>query len=112
MAGRTCGSSYLAAAFGRVAARVRGGKTITECLEEEGEFDPLLVQMTHIGETSGDLSASLHQLAKYYDEEVPRTVKWFLAFMEPAMLVGAGVIVAFILLATMLPIFNLYDSLS
>lgn len=111
VAGRTCGNAHMAASFGRVSQRVRSGRTITESLEKEGEFDPLLIQMTHIGETSGDLSSSWRQLADYYDEEVPRTVKWFLALMEPAMLIGAALIVSFILLATLMPIFSLYDKL-
>ncbi|HPF14396.1 MAG TPA: type II secretion system F family protein, partial [Planctomycetota bacterium] len=88
------------------------GQTITESLEKEGQFDPLLLQMAHIGETSGDLASSFHNLAGYYDEEVPRTVKWFLALMEPTILVVAGAVVAFILLATLLPIFSLYDNLT
>ncbi len=111
VSGRTCGNSYMAARFQDVAKNVRSGKTITTSLEKAGDFDPLLLQMAHIGETSGDLSASFQQLAKYYDDEVPRTVKWFLALMEPAILVMAGAVVAFILLATLLPIFSLYDNL-
>ena len=111
VSGRTCGNSHMAACFERVGQRVRSGKTITESLEAESDFDPLLVQMAHIGETSGDLSSSFTQLADYYDQEVPRTVKWFLALMEPAMLVGAAVVVSFILLATLMPIFSLYDKL-
>ena len=112
VAGGTCGNAYLASCFARVEKRVRSGRTITESLEKEGHFDPLLIQMTHIGETSGDLASSLTQLADYYDDEVPRTVKWFLALMEPVILVMAGGLVAFILLATLLPIFSLYDNLN
>jgi type II secretory pathway component PulF len=96
--------------FVEVGRKVLRGRSITECLEEMDHADPLLIQMTHIGETSGDLSGSLGKLAEYYNEEVPRAVKWFLALLEPTILVVAGGVVAFILLATMLPIFSIYDS--
>ncbi|HPF15629.1 MAG TPA: type II secretion system F family protein, partial [Planctomycetota bacterium] len=52
VAGRTCGNAHLAACFARVGNGVRSGQTITESLEKEGQFDPLLLQMAHIGETS------------------------------------------------------------
>ncbi|MDF1837679.1 MAG: type II secretion system F family protein [Planctomycetota bacterium] len=110
VAGNTCGNAHMEHGFLQVAKEVRRGRTITECLEEIGGMDPLLIQMTHIGESSGDLSGSLGQLAEYYNAEVPRAVKWFLALLEPTILFVAGGIVAFILLATMLPILSIYDS--
>jgi general secretion pathway protein F len=110
VAGSTCGNAHMEHGFQKVGHHVRQGKTITESLEELGGIDPLLIQMTHIGETSGDLSGCFAKLADYYNEEVPRAVKWFLALLEPAILFVAGAVVAFILLATMLPILSIYDS--
>ena len=110
VAGNTCGNAHMEHGFMQVAQKVRRGRTITESLEELPGMDPLLIQMTHIGETSGDLSGCLAKLAEYYNEEVPRAVKWFLVLLEPAILFVAGGVVAFILLATMLPILSIYDS--
>lgn len=112
IAGSTCGNEYMGSRFQVVAERVRSGETITECLEDEPMMDPLLIQMTHIGETAGDLAGTLAKLSEYYDEEVPRTVKWFLALLEPAILICSGLLVAYILLAALLPVFSLYESLS
>ncbi len=112
VAGSTCGNEYLASRFQAVSERVRTGSTITESLELESVMDPLLIQMTHIGETAGDLAGSLERLSDYYDEEVPRTVKWFLSLLEPTILIVAGILVAFILLAALLPVFSLYESLA
>ena len=56
-------------------------------------------------------SCKIRSLTAYYDQEVPRVVKWFLALAEPAILIVAGGVVAFILLAALLPIFSLYENI-
>ncbi len=111
VAGSTCGNASMGAAFERVCERVRRGQTITQALEHEPGMDPMLVQMVAVGEKSGELDHCLERLAAYYDEEVPRIVRRFLALLEPTLLVGAGVIVGFILLAALAPIFKLYETL-
>lgn len=108
---KTCGNAAMEQAFGRVAAGVRRGQTIAQGLEREAHVDPLLVQMVAVGESTGELDRALERLVEYYDEEIPRTVKRFLAILEPALLLCAGAVVAFILLAAILPIFSLYGSL-
>ena len=111
VAGSTCGNAAMVAAFERAAESVRKGLTITAALEKERECDPLLVQMVGVGEKSGDLDGCLERLVAYYDEEVPRSVKRMLALLEPALILFAGVLVGFILLAAMLPVFDLYENL-
>lgn len=112
IAGSTCGNASLGAAFERVCERVRRGQTITQGLEHEPGMDPMLVQMVAVGEKSGELDRCLERpSATYYDEEVPRIVRRFLALLEPTLLVGSGVIVGFILLAALAPIFKLYETL-
>ncbi len=100
-----------ASAFGRVTKNVHAGLMISESLEREPIMDPLLLQMVAVGEQSGDLGGCLDKLAAYYDQEVPRTVKWFLSLLEPLMLICAGAVVAFIIVAALMPIFSLYDNL-
>lgn len=111
VAGSTCGNAYMANAFSRVSANVHSGLMISESLEREPIMDPLLLQMVAVGEQSGDLGGCLDKLAAYYDQEVPRTVKWFLSLLEPLMLICAGGVVAFIIVAALMPIFSLYDNL-
>jgi type II secretory pathway component PulF len=107
----TCGNAAMARAFGRVAEAVRRGGTLSDALAAEPLADSLLVQMIDVGERTGRLDECLEKLVSHYDEEIPRRVKRFLALLEPTILLGAGVVVAFILLATLLPIFDLYDSM-
>src|SRR5690606_29653935 len=111
VAGDTCGNQALRSSFGRTAEGVRRGLTITESLEREPLADPLLVQLVSVGEQSGDLGSSLSRLVEYYDEEVPRLVKRFLGFLEPTILIVSALVVGYILLAALLPIFHLYENL-
>ncbi len=111
VAGSTCGNAALAAAFERTSERVRRGQTITQALESEPQMDPMLVQMVAVGEKTGELARCFARLAKYYDDDIPRAVKRFLALLEPCMLLGAGIVVGLILLAALAPIFKLYESI-
>ncbi len=111
VSGQTCGNAALAAGFARVNESVRRGLTITQGLEREDRIDPLLIQLVSVGERTGDLEGCLGKLVEYYDEEIPRAVKRFLSFLEPAMLLVAGAVVAFILMAAIMPIFSLYETL-
>jgi general secretion pathway protein F len=111
VAAETCGNAALTEAFKRSIERVRRGGSISDALSEEPLVDPLLVQMVGVGERAGALEHTLDKLSGYYDEEVPRAVKKFLALLEPLLLLGAGGIVAFILMAAMLPLFELYENI-
>jgi len=107
----SCGNPVFKQAFERTIERVRRGQSITDGLSEEPLMDPLLVQMVHVGEKAGALDLTLAKLAAYYDEEVPRTVKRFLSLLEPLLLIGSGILVSFILMAAVLPIFQLYENI-
>jgi type II secretory pathway component PulF len=111
VAGETCGNAAMHAAFLRATDGVSAGLPISEALAREPLCDSLLVQMISVGESSGRLGETLEHISAHYDQDVPRSVKRMLAVFEPAVLVGAGVLVAFILLAALLPIFDMYDRL-
>lgn len=105
------GNAAMEAGFERVSERVRLGEKLSDALSVEPLTDPLLIQMIGVGERSGRLDGCLARLSSYYDEEVPRAVKRFLSLLEPGLLVFAGVVVTIILLAALLPIFQLYETL-
>jgi len=106
-----CGNKAYQASFEEVRERVAKGDRLSEALEKQVPMDPLLVQMASVGEDTGELDVCLSQLSGYYDKEVPRMVQWFLAILEPAILVCAGGAVAFILLAAILPMLSLYENM-
>jgi type II secretory pathway component PulF len=111
LATEACGNPFYRAAFRRATERVRRGATLAEALEQEPCMDPFLLQLVAIGETSGDLSTTLGHLVQSYEAEIPRTVKWALSLVEPAILVFGGGLVLYVLLAALLPIVTLYENL-
>lgn len=111
VSGKACGNRAMELSFERAAAHVRRGATLSEAFDRERGMDPLLRQMVAVGEKSGELDGCLDRLVRYYDDEIPRSVKRFLSVLEPTLLVFAACIVAFILLAALMPIFELYEKM-
>ncbi len=111
IASESCGNAALEAAFARATTRIRKGSSISAAFEQEPLLDPLLCQMIHVGEQAGALDMALAKVAEYYDDEIPRAVKKFLSLLEPCILLGAGGVVAFILMAAVMPLFQLYENI-
>jgi MSHA biogenesis protein MshG len=63
--------------------------------------------MVSLGEKSGKLDQMLTEVAQFYDREVDYTIRNITAALEPLLLLAMGVMVAFIALSVLLPIFNL-----
>lgn len=111
VSGDACGNAYYRSVFAQARKRVSGGESLSVALEASGEVDPMLLQLVRVGESTGSLDKCLARLSDSYDEEVPRLVKWFLALLEPAILVVAGAVVGFIMLAAILPMLSLYQTM-
>jgi len=105
------GNAFMRSRFGLVLERVRGGATIHEAMDDTGGLDPYLVQLIGVGEASGSLGDCLEYIADSYNAEVPRVVKWTLGLIEPMVLIVGGIVVALLLLAAILPIFKIYETL-
>jgi len=111
LASESSGNAVMQGTFTRVIERVRQGQSLTAAFEKEPGMDPMLVQMIAVGEQSGDLGQALEQVADYYNKEVPRLVKWFMSLLEPAILVSAALVVAYVLLAALLPVLDMYEKM-
>lgn len=90
---------------------VQRGEQLGDTLERSGIFQPLVISMIRSGERTGGLATSLTMVNRFYDREVPQTVKRFLALLEPAMIVVAGIIVGFIVASALLPIYRIAQAL-
>jgi type IV pilus assembly protein PilC len=87
------------------------GASLGEILEEKQLFPHMLTQMIKIGEESGTLDTILEKTAEFYDGEVETTIARLNTMLEPAIIVVLGGIVAFIVIAIILPIFELYNTI-
>jgi general secretion pathway protein F len=86
---------------------IREGHSVADPLKKSGLFPPLLVHMIAVGEKSGELEQMLSRAADAYDGEVEASVSALSSIMEPVLVIFMGGVVLFIVLAILLPIFDL-----
>lgn len=87
--------------------RVREGAAIYLALKQTSYFPPMSIHMIASGEASGQLENMLERVAIHQEEDVVRLIEVTLALFEPAVILLMGAIVLFIVLAVLLPIFQL-----
>jgi len=93
------------------ADRVREGEHISVALEQTGYFSPIVLQLIEIGESSGKLGDMLERSAKAEEDEFAGITAIFIGLFEPAMILVMGLVVLAIVLAILLPIFDMNDLL-
>lgn len=89
------------------ASRVREGSGISRALEQSGQFPPMLLHLVASGENSGKLEQMLDRAAVNQEREVQGIIATVLALFEPLLILVMGGIVLVIVLAILLPIFEL-----
>lgn len=87
------------------------GFNLSAQLAMSGLFPPMVIHMTNIGESTGNLEEMLTNVADYYDEEVEAATQQITALMEPIIIVIMAVIVAILVLSIYGPISQLYSDL-
>jgi type IV pilus assembly protein PilC len=110
--GETAGNAVISRAIDTARNNVREGKKISEPLKASGLFPDLVTQMVDIGEETGRLSEMLTKVADFYDSEVENAVKGLTSLIEPLMIVFLGVMVGFIAISVISPIFALQSTLA
>ncbi len=98
---------YLGAELRTVAERVREGRGFAATLLERQVVPDVAIKMIEVGESTGSLNEMLTSLADFYDEDVETEVGRFVTLIEPMLLVFMGVVIAGVVLALYLPLFQL-----
>ncbi|MDH3510210.1 MAG: type II secretion system inner membrane protein GspF [Gammaproteobacteria bacterium] len=94
-------------AVAEAAGRIREGAAIGKSLETGGYFPPMCIHLISSGEASGELDAMLGRAASNQERELNTLIAILLGLLEPAMIVIMGIIVMIIVLAILMPIFEL-----
>lgn len=87
--------------------RVEEGSALSGSLEQTGFFTPLALRMVGVGETSGSLVTMLNDISDYYEAEVERRLTRLTTMIEPILMMTMGLLIAFIIVAMYIPIFQL-----
>ncbi len=107
VAARAVGNRYIAAELETMGQRVREGQSLAATMRARPIFPDVAVKMTEVGESTGALQDMLNSLADFYDEDLTTNLERFVTLVEPTLLIILGLVIASLLLALYLPLFQL-----
>lgn len=106
--GSTIQNSVIAGAVSKMAEMVERGADLSLALRQsEVAFPGYVADMVTVGETSGNIEGMLDTVSRYYDTRAKQRIATLTAMVEPLIIVIMGVIIAFILVSIMLPLFEM-----
>ena len=106
VAAASIGNRAMAVAMGGAGKLIREGTSLTAALESTNMLEALSLEMVKVGEQTGALGDMLNAVAEFYDEELDTRIATVLVLVEPVLLVLMAIIVAAMLLAFYLPMFQ------
>ncbi|MQA30116.1 MAG: type II secretion system F family protein [Luteitalea sp.] len=112
IAAKSVGNQFIASELDVVGVRVREGASFAGALEARRVFPEVAVKMAEVGESTGALQDMLNTVADFYDEEISTNMERFVTLIEPLLLVIMGIVIAGLLLALYMPLFQLSSVLS
>lgn len=91
--------------------KVMKGFLLAEAISDIKVFPPMLIAMIKIGEESGELDEILEKTAYFYDQEVEESLTKMVTLIEPIMIMVMGLIIGFMVIAMLLPMFDMYSAI-
>ena len=91
---------------------IKAGQPIAETLEQADVFPLMLTQMIKVGEETGTLESILDRTAEYYDDEVDTAVQQLTTMIEPLIIIVLAAVVGFIVLAMVMPMFEMFNTIA
>lgn len=109
---RVITNKYMEERLMDIVGDVRRGLALSYSMKKLKMFPPMLCSMILVGEESGNLDDILNKTAAFYDEESDAAIARMLALLEPVMIVLLALIVGFIVLSIVTPMFSIYESMN
>jgi general secretion pathway protein F len=104
---QTMGNVILQGVVDDAKKAVTEGESLAATLKKSGQFPSTMIHMTAVGERAGQLEQMLSRVADAYESEIDTKLSRFIALLEPLMLLGMGLVVAFIVISILQPIMDL-----
>jgi type IV pilus assembly protein PilC len=108
---RAIKNQFIARELLTAAQKVREGQALASAMDESGAFPDVAIKMVEVGESTGALQEMLSSLSDFFDEEIETNLGRFITLVEPILLIVMGIVIAGLLLALYLPLFNLSNVL-
>jgi len=104
-------NTFIGAAVDSVRDMVAKGESVAAAIRRTGLFPPIVFHIIATGQLSANLEDGFLNIADMYDDEVEMTAKTLTSLLEPAILLIMGAVVSFIVLAILLPIFEINQAI-
>jgi general secretion pathway protein F len=111
IARRVVQNQVVADAVDQIKVLIHKGQTIAAAVKATGMFPPVVVHLIATGQMTGAVENAMTDVAEMYEAEVETSVKTFTVLLEPLILLAMGAVVGFIVLAVLLPIFEINQTL-
>ncbi|MBP3949654.1 type II secretion system F family protein [Bacillus suaedae] len=108
---KVVGNEVIAAIMKQSRHALENGERLTEPMRKSWVFPPLVVQMISIGEETGSLDLMLEKVADFYEQEVENITDRLKSLIEPLMIVLLAGVVGVIVIAIMVPMFQIYGEI-
>ncbi len=93
----------------KVKEDIKRGSSLSGPLERLGIFPIMVTQMISVGEEAGSLDEIMEKVAEFYDQEVETSISKLVAMLEPLMMMLLAIVIGFIVVSMILPIFSMYQ---
>jgi type IV pilus assembly protein PilC len=107
VAARSIKNQYMARELRTASQQVREGRALAAAMTDSGAFPDVALKMVEVGEQTGALQEMLNSLSDFFDEEIETNLDRFVTLVEPILLIIMGIVIAGLLLALYMPLFNL-----
>ena len=112
IAGRVANNTVISGVIGEAKVAVIEGSSLAATLRKSREFPSMVVTMVDVGERAGDLASMLDRVAETYDGQVETTIGRLTSLLEPALILVMVGVVMIIVLAVMMPLMELTNTLN
>lgn len=106
-ASQVVGNQYIQGQLSELSEYVAGGMPLSQAIRQGKIFSEADVSMLSVGEETGSLSTGLFKLASFYEKNNDRRITVMTTMVEPALILGLGLVIGFVVLAMLMPIFQM-----
>ena len=103
------GNYVISSALDKISAGIKKGQGIAKPLSDAKIFPNLALSMIKVGEETGQLDAMLIKIADTYEKSLKVSIKKFVSFLEPALILSMGLLTGFIVISMLMAIFSITD---
>ena len=107
----TVSNVYMQRELNEISDKISAGSSIYDAFSSAELFPPLVLRMLNVGEQTGELGKSLSKISEFYNRDVSDLIDKIQLMIEPAMTVIMGVLLGWIMLAVLGPIYDIISSI-